>query len=101
MQGFKVLFAVLEVMSKNAVTGTARLLEGILLTGLISYTMVFGLQFAARIMLGPVAALSLLSSDFYTKILTSSHGIPKVYYAFMLPLTATAWSALYFRPSPR
>jgi len=37
LQGFKVVYAVIELMSKNIVTGTSRLLEGILFTGLISY----------------------------------------------------------------
>ncbi|CAB9501987.1 pheromone-regulated membrane protein [Seminavis robusta] len=94
MQGFKVVYGVIEVMSRNKVTGTARLLEGILFTGLISYTMIFGLGFAFRIMFGPASALP----HDYSSMLTSAHGISQKLFPLLLPLTATAWSAL-FRPS--
>ena len=59
---------------------------------LCSYTLIFGLQFSARIM-----GITLTSSDF-TKILTSSHGISKKIYPLLLPLTSLAWS-ISFRPS--
>ena len=37
LQGFRVVYAVMEIMSKNTVSGTADLLEGLLFTGLIAY----------------------------------------------------------------
>jgi hypothetical protein len=94
MQGFKVVYAVIEVMSKNIVTGTARLLEGVLFTGLMSYSLKFGLDVAFRLVFGPKAPLPQDVSNF----LVSTHGISEWFYPLMLPFVAGAWSGL-FRPS--
>jgi uncharacterized membrane protein YjjP (DUF1212 family) len=93
LQGFKVVYAVIEVMSKNIVTGTSRLLEGILFTGLISYSLKFGLDFAFRLMMGGApAALD------YANMLESANGINGKFFPFILPFATTAWSGL-FRPN--
>lgn len=36
LQGFRVVYAVIEIMSKHTISGTADLMEGILFTGLIA-----------------------------------------------------------------
>ena len=92
MQGFKVVYAVIETMSKNIVTGAARLLEGILFTGLVSYSIKFGLNFAFRLMYG-------FGTDIpndYSGMLVSAHGISEKFFPLMLPFAATAWSTLFW-----
>lgn len=81
-------------MSRNIVAGSARLLEGILFTGLISYSLKFGLDVAFRLLFGanPPAPLDV------TNFLVSKHGISTWLYPLLLPFSAVAWSGL-FRPS--
>lgn len=85
LQGFRVVYAVIEVMSKNTVCGGANLLEGILFTGLIAYFLQFGQYVAASIM--EVEA----SSSFAT----CSHGIDELWYILLVPLAAASWSILF------
>lgn len=92
LQGFKVVYAVIEVMSKNIVTGTSRLLEGIMFTGLVSYSLKFGLDAAFRVV-GKVA-----SPENYAAMLVAGEGINPAYFPLILPFAAVAWSGL-FRPS--
>jgi uncharacterized membrane protein YjjB (DUF3815 family) len=92
LQGFKVVYAVIEVMSKNIVTGTSRLLEGIMFTGLVSYSLKFGLDAAFRVF-GKVA-----SPENYAAMLVAGEGINPAYFPLILPFAAVAWSGL-FRPS--
>ena len=47
LQGFRVVYAIIEIMSKHTVAGGADLLEGILFTGLIAYFLQFGKYVAA------------------------------------------------------
>lgn len=91
MQGFKVSYGVIEVMSKNIVTGAARMFEGILFTGLVSYSIRFGLDFAFRLMFGQT-----LTPNDYTGMLVSAQGISMKWFPLLLPLTATAWSTLFW-----
>ena len=91
LQGFKVSYGVIEVMSKNIVTGAARMFEGILFTGLISYSIRFGLDFAFRLMFGQ----NLTPKD-YSGMLMSAHGISMKWFPLLLPFTATAWSILFW-----
>lgn len=94
MQGFKMVFSVIEIMSKNLVTGTARLLEGLLFTGLISHNIRFGLVTAVRLMHGFNTPMPKDVSPF----LQAFHEIGKIWYLLLLPLASFAWSGL-FRPS--
>ncbi|KAG7365902.1 putative threonine/serine exporter [Nitzschia inconspicua] len=93
LQGFKVVYAVIEVMSKNIVAGTSRLLEGIMFTGLVSYSLKFGLDLAFRI-LGKAS-----SAENYAAMLIAGDGINPAYFTLILPFAALGWSGL-FRPSP-
>ena len=92
LQGFKVVYAVIEVMSKNVVAGTSRMLEGLLFTGLIANNLRFGLATAWRLFSGLD-----LPKD-VSVFLLSTHGIRKVWYLLLLPLASIGWSGL-FRPS--
>ena len=46
LQGFRVVYSIIEIMSKHTVSGVADLLEGILFTELIAYFLRIG-QFGA------------------------------------------------------
>jgi len=87
MQGFKVSYGVIETMSKNIVTGAARIFEGILFTGLVSYSIKFGLDFASRFLCEHT-----LAPTSYSNMLVSAHGISMKWFPLILPLTTTAWS---------
>ena len=53
LQRFRIVYAIIEVMSKHTVTGGADFLEGILFTGLIAYFLKFGQYTAVSIMGDP------------------------------------------------
>jgi uncharacterized membrane protein YjjP (DUF1212 family) len=92
LQGFKVVYAVIEVLSKNIVAGAPRILEGLLFTGLIVYNMKFGMNTALRLMLGsnhPSPA------DFAPFLTTTGTGIAKIWYTLLLPLASLSWSGLF------
>ena len=94
MQGFKMVYAVIEVMSNRLVSGTARMFEGLLFSGLISFNLRTGLSTAFRLMNGFSSTLPTDMSPF----LLSVNEIRKLWYLPLLPLAAYAWSGL-FRPS--
>jgi uncharacterized membrane protein YjjB (DUF3815 family) len=97
LQGFKVAYSVVEVMSKNIVTGAARLVEGILVTGLISYSLKFGLDVAVRILLGPSAPIT--PHDVYAKLFVWAHGgVSEKWFPLLITFAAAGWSGL-FQPS--
>ena len=97
LQGFKAVYAVIEVMSKNIVTGTSRLLEGVLFTGLISYSLKFGLDMAFRLVSGMSQPLP---TDMSYMLEGSGAAVSQRIWPLMLPFVATAWSGL-FRPANR
>jgi uncharacterized membrane protein YjjP (DUF1212 family) len=85
LQGFRVVYAIIEVMSKHTVTGGANFLEGLLYTGLIAYFLKFG-QYIAMYTMGD-------SRD--AEFLQCSHGINELYYLLFVPLAAVSWSGLF------
>jgi len=91
LQGFKVSFGVIEVMSKNIITGTARIFEGILFTGLVSYSILAGFGFAFRILMGHTPNADSLSS-----MLVAANGLDKRWFPLILPFLTTAWSTLFW-----
>ena len=90
LQGFRIVFAVIQIMSKYTVAGSADLLEGILFTGLIAYFLRFG-QYAATSILsrGDEERLTYLECE---------NGIDPYWYILFVPLAALSWSGL-FTPS--
>jgi uncharacterized membrane protein YjjP (DUF1212 family) len=88
LQGFKAVFGVIEVMTKNVVTGGARLLESILYTGLLAYSIKFGLDLAKKI---------LGCSDVSAALLPGNPVHPSLF-PLILPFTTLGWSGL-FNPS--
>lgn len=86
LQGFRVVYAVIEIMSRNTVCGGANLLEGIMFTGLIAYFLQFGQYVAASIMEVDHSSASFPSC---------SNGIQEYWYIPLVPLAATSWSILF------
>ena len=85
LQGFRVVYAVIEIMSRNTVCGGANLLEGILFTGLIAYFLQFGQYVAATIMkVEPTSSFS-----------ACANGINEYWYILLVPLSAASWSILF------
>ena len=91
-QGYKILYAVTEILSQKIATGTARMVESILVTGLISYSIRFGLIVAFRLMYGLSAPLP---KD-VTPFLRSFNAIGKIWYPLVLPLAVVGWSGLFW-----
>lgn len=86
LHGFRVVFAIVEVMSKHTVAGGADLLEGILFTGLIAYFLESGQLISAAIM---------GDFDASEEELTCSHGIREWWYLLFVPIAALSWSGLF------
>lgn len=84
LQGFRVVYAIIELMSKHTVTGGADFLEGILFTGLIAYFLQIG-QYCATVVMGKVG------SEFST----CSSGIDPYWYLLLVPLASLSWSGLF------
>jgi uncharacterized membrane protein YjjP (DUF1212 family) len=85
LQGFRVVYSIIEIMSKHTVTGGADFLEGILFTGLIAYSLKFG-QYAAS---------SLMLEDPVDAFLECTNGINERWYFLFVPLAAFSWSGLF------
>jgi uncharacterized membrane protein YjjB (DUF3815 family) len=85
LQGFRVVYSVIEIMSKHTVAGGADLLEGMLFTGLIAYFLRFGQYTAAKLMGAPDS----------TSFVECKNGINQWWYFLFLPLAAFSWSALF------
>jgi uncharacterized membrane protein YjjB (DUF3815 family) len=84
LQGFRVVFAVIELMSRHTVSGTADLLEGVLFTGLIAYFLRAGQTIAAALYGSATQAFPLCTN-----------GIPEIWYLLFVPLAAFSWSGLF------
>jgi uncharacterized membrane protein YjjP (DUF1212 family) len=91
LQGFRIVYAVIEIMSKHTVAGGADFLEGILFTGLIAYFLRFGQYFAEFV----------TSQYDESAFLECRHdGIDQFWYFLFLPLAAVSWSGI-FKPNYR
>lgn len=86
LQGFRVVYSVIEVMSKQTVAGGANLLEGILFTGLIAYFLRFGQLAAARIM-GDPGQISGYAE--------CTAGISDYWDILLVPLASLSWSGIF------
>jgi uncharacterized membrane protein YjjB (DUF3815 family) len=86
LQGFRVVYSIIEVMSKQSVAGVANLLEGILFTGLIAYFLRFGQVAAARIMGHYIAVVGYDECE---------AGIPELWYILLVPLASLSWSGIF------
>jgi uncharacterized membrane protein YjjB (DUF3815 family) len=85
LQGFRVVYSMIELMSKHTVTGGANFLESIFFTGLIAYFLKFGQYVAAEITGDP-------NSIEFSKC---SDGINETWYLLFVPIAALSWSGLF------
>ena len=83
-QGFRIVFAVLQLMSHLSLSGTADLVEALLFTALIAYFLRFGQYIAAAI-----------ESDIDYKFPSCSNAIPQTWYLLLVPISACSWSVLF------
>ena len=86
LQGFRVVYAIIEIMDKHTVLGGADLIEGILFTGLIAYSLKFGQYSASSLKLDDPADALYPECD---------HGIDQWWYFLFVPLAAFSWSGLF------
>jgi uncharacterized membrane protein YjjB (DUF3815 family) len=93
LQGFKVTFAVMEGLSKQTVAGAARLLEGLLVTGLITCSLRFGLDAAFRVVHGTHFVPGLPGD--ISNLLVSSNGVSEKWFPLLWPLASLGWSGLF------
>lgn len=85
LQGFRVVYAVIQIMSKFSVSGCADLVEGMLFTGLIAYFLRFG----------QLAASTVLNKNHGAAYAVCTNGIDKLWYILLVPLAAISWSGLF------
>jgi len=86
LQGFRVVYAIIEIMSKHTVAGAADLCEGILYTALISYFLRFG-QYAAKEILR--------ESSESLEFTVCTNGINDLWFLLLVPAAAVSWSGLF------
>lgn len=92
LQGFRVVYAIVEVLSRNTVAGGADFLEGILFTGLIAYFLRFG-QYTAVEIFDRNDMNS--ADDINTEWGACTNGISKYWYFLFVPLASLSWSGLF------
>lgn len=90
LQGFRVVFAIIEIMSRHTICGGADLLEGILFTGLITYFLQFG-SYTASFILGNSHGAEFDACN------NSVHG---AWFFLLVPAATMSWSFM-FTPNPR
>lgn len=83
LQGFKVVYSIIEVMGKHTVSGGADFLEGLLYTTLISFFLRVG-KLMAESITGQESSLSACEG-----------GINEAYYFILVPAAAISWSGLF------
>jgi uncharacterized membrane protein YjjB (DUF3815 family) len=87
LQGFKIVYSIMELMSKHTLAGGADFMEAFLFTGLI----------ASFLKLGQFLATSILGGDTNIEIAaTQCHQpIDEIWYILILPITSLAWAFLF------
>jgi uncharacterized membrane protein YjjP (DUF1212 family) len=85
LQGFRVVYSIIEIMSRHTVTGGADFLEGVFFTTLIAYFLRFGQYLALQMMGTPE------SNDY----LVCNRGVNEYFYIFFVPFAAFCWSGLF------
>ncbi len=89
LQGFKIVYAIIELMSKHTIAGGADFMEGFLFTGLIASFLKFG-QYLASAILGGEPANDLAATE-------CTAPISEYWYFVLLPISALMW-AYQFQP---
>jgi uncharacterized membrane protein YjjP (DUF1212 family) len=91
LQGFRIVFAVIEVMSKHTVAGSADLIEGLIFTGLIAMSLRVGQQAAFKMYHNHAAA----NEGEATGHGNCDQGINHMWYIVFVPASSIAWATLF------
>jgi uncharacterized membrane protein YjjP (DUF1212 family) len=83
LQGFRVVYSIIEVMAKHSVAGSADFLQGLLYTTLISFFLRVG-QLCAEIITGRESPSKACEGT-----------INEAWYVILVPLAAMSWSGLF------
>ena len=85
LQGFRVCYSIIEIMSRHSVTGAADFLEGVFFTTLIAISLKCG-QFVSIQLVGEPEDDNYLQCD---------KGISEIWYLILVPIAAISWSGLF------
>lgn len=85
LQGFRVVCAVLELMSKHSVSGSADFLEGLFYTGLIAYCLKVGQLVAVYATNAPTTA----------EYVTCNDSVDEMWKLCLVPAAALSWSGIF------
>eukprot|EP00529_Nitzschia_sp_RCC80_P017883 CAMPEP_0113477524 /NCGR_PEP_ID=MMETSP0014_2-20120614/20253_1 /TAXON_ID=2857 /ORGANISM="Nitzschia sp." /LENGTH=833 /DNA_ID=CAMNT_0000370623 /DNA_START=29 /DNA_END=2531 /DNA_ORIENTATION=+ /assembly_acc=CAM_ASM_000159 len=85
LQGFRVVYSIIEIMSRHTVAGGADFLEGIFFTSLI----------ALFLRLGKASSLFFLGEPDSEEYLECNNGVSRWWYFLFVPVAAISWSGLF------
>jgi uncharacterized membrane protein YjjP (DUF1212 family) len=86
LQGFRVVYAVIQTMSKHTVAGGADLFEGILFSGLI----------VTFLRIGQYAAINIMDvENASSELSTCNNSVSEWWYILMVPIASLSWSGLF------
>lgn len=96
-QGFRIVFAVLQIMSKQTLSGAADLIEALLMTAVMAYVLSCGRHIAMMIMGVHTVnhSVSLVEPGG-----SCDNPIDELWYLLLVPIAAVSWS-MHFLPSYR
>jgi uncharacterized membrane protein YjjP (DUF1212 family) len=86
LQGFRVVFSVIEVLSTHTVSGAADLMEAILITTLVSYFLRVGQYLSATVIAGPNATPEFGGCE---------NAIDRSWFFLLVPIGAVSWSIVF------
>jgi uncharacterized membrane protein YjjP (DUF1212 family) len=90
MQGFRIVYSVIQTMSKHTVAGGADLFEGILFSGLI----------VTFLRIGQYSAIQIMNVDDASSELSScNNGVSEWWFLLMVPIASLCWSGMLFNPN--
>jgi uncharacterized membrane protein YjjB (DUF3815 family) len=92
LRGFGIVFSIMEVMSKNTMSGSSDLIEALIFSFLISMSIIFGLSTAENIM-GIEESDSLGYMD-------CGQPLPELWFILVIPFASLGWAA-GFKPAHR
>ena len=98
LDGYRVVYAIMEIMSRHTETGGADLMEGVLFTALMAYFLKFGQYFALNVMgidHGSVDDPDGQEEQLQKEYMICDNGISPMWFPLFVPLSAICWSGLF------
>jgi len=96
LRGFGIVFSIMEVMSKNKMSGSSDFIEAVLFSFLISISILFGLNTAQRIM--GLDELDGANTSDGTDYMDCGQPLPQLWFLLILPMASMGWAA-GFKPA--